>query len=153
MDPLPTPICVDASLAVAFLLPDEASPALSAYWDAWVAQQRRLVVPYHFAAELGSAVRRAAVEGRIARETEDQVLTRLAEDIMPFVTIPPLTLATWQRVWAWAVRLRRSNLYDAFYLAVAEEAGAELWTTDENLLRSLEADGQPAPEWFHLLTP
>ncbi|HEY2702122.1 MAG TPA: nucleic acid-binding protein, partial [Candidatus Dormibacteraeota bacterium] len=42
-----------------------------------------------------------------------------------------------------ALQLRRRSAYDAAYLALAEDLGAELWTFDAALVRNAGARGHP----------
>jgi predicted nucleic acid-binding protein len=42
--------------------------------------------------------------------------------------------------------LHRASEYDSFYLAIAEEFKAELWTADKRLINSLQ---DHKPTWLH----
>jgi predicted nucleic acid-binding protein len=46
------------------------------------------------------------------------------------------------------VKLNRAAAYDCFYLAIAEALGADFWTADQRLYRSLEAERLG---WLHCL--
>jgi predicted nucleic acid-binding protein len=110
-------------------------------------------VPPHFQAEVVTAVRRAVIQGRISLDDEDAALDALADDMLPDLEPAPCTAGTWRRAVLLARRLCRANVYDTLYLAVAEEARAEYWTADGNLVRALEADGSERPKWVHLIEP
>jgi predicted nucleic acid-binding protein len=46
----------------------------------------------------------------------------------------------------WATRLRQKAAYDGFYLAAAEQLGAELWTADQALVSNAL---QVGASWVH----
>lgn len=46
----------------------------------------------------------------------------------------------------WTQKLKRASAYDSFYLAIADEYNAPLWTADGNLVRSANVD------WIHVGT-
>jgi predicted nucleic acid-binding protein len=146
-------VCLDASLAVAIALPEPLSARALAAWQQWLEEERVVVAPPHFGAELLSAVRRAVVLGRVTPDEEVRCLELCLRVILPNVEPRWPDAGTWQRTWLWAERLRRSTVYDSLYLAVAEETGAGYWTADANLVRALQADGQAVPHWVHLLEP
>ncbi|MBI3945150.1 MAG: type II toxin-antitoxin system VapC family toxin [Armatimonadetes bacterium] len=152
--PPPSPICVDASVVAAILMPDPLSEAATRAWQSWLAGGRILVAPVHYAAEAVSAIRRWALFGQVSVEEETAALTDLLTRIFPLVEVPAHNPETWHRACVLARReLRRAGVYDTLYLAVAEEMGAEFWTGDQNLERALTADGRPLPPWIHILTP
>lgn len=152
-EPLLVPACVDASFVAAVLLTEPSGPRAGALWEEWVSSDRRLLSAVPFAGEVISAVRRARVRGRLSADRANQAFRTFVDDLLPDVEVVPGTVGTWERAWEWSEELGRANVYDSIYLALAEEMGAEFWTTDENLYRALEADGRPAPAWVHLVTP
>lgn len=155
MDGLPEvrPVCVDASLAVATLVPEPVSPQADAAWQSWSDEGRLLIAPPHFVAEVLTAIRRAGLRDDEAAAAEGQALDIFLHRILLGVSLSPYRPEICRRAWEWARRLRRANVYDTLYLAVAEEAGAEFWTADGNLVRALEADGSERPKWVHLIEP
>jgi len=53
-----------------------------------------------------------------------------------------------QAVLEWAGRLNQSRAYDAFYMALAEELGAEFWTADQRLARAAQQAGVTWTHWI-----
>ena len=151
--PASVPICVDASLAAATLLPEPASAAAVIAWRRWTQAGRLLLVPPHFAAEVLTAIRRATLRGRITDDEESVALDLFLTGTRRNVRIRSGSPQVWRRACEMSRELRRANVYDTLYLALAERAGAEFWTADDNLVRAVEASGQPAPADVHLLTP
>jgi len=145
------PVCLDASLAVALALPEVVTPQALPLWQQWLDEERAIIVPPHFVVEVLSAVRRARVLDRLTAEEERDALDLCLDEILPRVTPLWSDDNTWRIAWNWALRLRRGSLYDPLYLAVAESVGAEFWTADGNLVRAMEADGQPRLGWAPLL--
>ena len=48
----------------------------------------------------------------------------------------------------WATRLRQKGAYDGFYLAAAEQLGAELWTADQALVNNALQVGVSWVRWM-----
>lgn len=151
--PPQSPICVDASVVATMLLPESTTDRAIEQWQAWVDAERPLIAPPHFAPEVVSAARRAVLQGRITLAEEDAALQAFLDRLLPKVTVRQVGQFVWERAVARARDLNRAGVYDTLYLAVAEDAGAEFWTTDGNLTRALEADGDPLPAWVHLVEP
>ncbi len=59
------------------------------------------------------------------------------------VELFPLTPDQARAAVAWAARLGQRRAYDGFYLALAEEVGAELWSADLRLVASVRQAGTP----------
>lgn len=79
---------------------------------------------------------------------------RLISDLIAYSALEILT-TEWgiQRIevpersaFDWATRLRQRAAYDGFYLAAAEQLGAELWTADKALASNA---GQLGESWVH----
>ncbi|HFC08275.1 MAG TPA: PIN domain-containing protein [Chloroflexi bacterium] len=93
----------------------------------WFSQQATIVVPGLWVYEVTSVVyrygRQKAVDARqalaIILDTPDEIIH------------PDSALAI--AAHDWAERLGQAKAYDAFYLALAEQLGAEFWTGDKRL--------------------
>jgi len=48
----------------------------------------------------------------------------------------------------WAERLGQSKAYDAQYVALAEQMGAELWSADQRLVNALQAQEVSWAHWI-----
>lgn len=122
----------DASVVVKWLLEEPGSEVAMALAELWADRGARVVVPVLLWCEVGNVLHRRTLEGKLtatqARRAVDglrqlQLETRSEQALMPRA----LELA-WQ--------LRLPSVYDAVYLAIAENEEAELWTFDARLARA-----------------
>lgn len=96
----------------------------------WRMDRVHLVAPDIWLPEVISVVRQAVYLHLIA--PEDGLAA--AEDVFRLgVEVIPSDFDLCRRALAWAERLGQSKAYDSFYLALAEQLGAELWTGDVRL--------------------
>ncbi len=126
---------VDASVVLKWQLDDEhdVDNALALRDDFLIAEQLELDAPVLLAYELTNAIRSAAVRARLAPEvTEEALGNLLACGIGLHAPVP-------ERILALALRFNISG-YDAAYVAVAEDLGAELWTADKPLYEATRGD-------------
>jgi len=131
-------IVVDANLAVWAIVPVVAPVDVIDLFASWHRQGRRLVAPALWLAECISAVRRSVYAGALSEEEGRTAL----EDLFALeVEILPLTLQQTRSAFAWAARLGQAQAYDGFYLALAQELGAELWTGDRRLAHGAQQAG------------
>jgi predicted nucleic acid-binding protein len=72
---------------------------------------------------------------------------RMASDLLAleFHRVAP-TLKLHQSALLWAERIGPSKVYDAHYLALAEDLSAEFWTADRRLFHTLQGLGA---SWVH----
>jgi predicted nucleic acid-binding protein len=118
-------LVVDASAVVAYLVDD----GFDGRWAEDVFAGSPLVAPQLLHAEVANVLRRAELAGDIDAETasaahDDLLLLRV--DLAGYATCA-------RRVW----ELRPSlTVYDAWYVALAEEIGAPLATLDRRLARA-----------------
>ena len=126
-------VCVDASLAVAWLSWEEYTPIANALRQEWREKGVQMVGPSLFHAEVTSAIRQRVYFKRILPEEGEEAFS-IYLDI-------PIRIIDKQKVYRKAWELAREfNLpvcYDMQYLAVAELEDCELWTADRRLANSL----------------
>jgi len=126
-------ICVDASVAAKWVLAEEHSArALALFYDSAAAREP-VVIPPLLPLEVTNIIRQRVRRGTLTVDDAEHAL----EEFLTF----PLTLTTSPSPHTEALRLaNQHNLpaaYDAYYLALAETAGAVLWTADQRLLRAV----------------
>lgn len=126
-------VCVDASLVLMLLLPDEHRDWVDSLWHHWA---RENVTPFSaplLYAEVTSVLREAVFFGRLESEEGDQAFDTFCE-----LSIPTSTRTDLHRLaWGLAKEHHQPRAYDATYLAVARAEGCDLWTGDRRLVNSV----------------
>ena len=142
-------VCVDASLAIAWIIRERFTDSALALRGAWVRETVELVAPPIFPSEVTSTIRRMAYQGALSPEEGRQALERAPA--WP-VTVREDSDDLQRQAYELATRFNRPRAYDAQYLALAEAEGCELWTGDERLINALQ--GQlPWAHWIGDYTP
>lgn len=121
--------CVDASVVVKWLVKEiDREYALMLYENVTVLGGT-FVGPAHVLTEVSSAIYKRVRLGGM--ELEDAL--RLIDDVqaLPIVAMSPPGLH--RRAFEIADQFGLKWIYDAFYVALAEIVGCELWTADETL--------------------
>jgi len=125
------PFVLDASVALAWLLPDEVSDAVDALADR-IAEDAA-VVPAIWTLEIGNALLTAERRGRISRKERDRCLQLLtAIQVAVDAPFPLAKLAD-------LVKLASDHdltTYDASYLLLARERGLALATVDQHMRKA-----------------
>lgn len=122
-------VCVDASLVVAWLLPEEFSDEAFMLKERWAGEGVELVAPVMLASEVPSTLRQAVYGGRILAAEGDEAFAAFLD--LPIRIIQPKNLLL--RAWEIGKSVNAPRLYDAFYVALADIEGCELWTADRRL--------------------
>jgi len=127
-------ICVDASVVVALVTPEEQSQLALDMWGEWMRAEARVIAPTLLLYEVTSALRRKAARGTLSQSDARRALEEaLALDI-ELLTLPELCLAGFDL----AGRFQRSAAYDTCYLALAQAQEGEFWTADERLYNAVK---------------
>jgi predicted nucleic acid-binding protein len=130
---------LDASVALAWMLPDEAHAAEARRLIEAVVEEGA-VVPGHWRLEVGNGLLMAEQRRRVPQGTMAAMLGRLAA--LP-IALDPETAA---RAWDAAPTLARRHglsLYDAAYLELAVREGLALASFDASLRRAAIAEQVP----------
>ena len=123
------PVCIDASFALAWLLPYQRSANVDRAWLQLLASGQRLLVPPLFLAECTSVIREACFEGNLTP-------TRAAEAVAALVELPVTLMmdrSIYGRALDLATRFQVRRAYDTQYLAAAEIERCELLTVDRSM--------------------
>jgi predicted nucleic acid-binding protein len=138
-----TPVVVDASFALRLLVPAADTAVAHEHWRQWHQECRNLLAPAYWAVEVTSGLRRLEANAQL---TELEVERALERSFDLGVDLLPVDAALSRAALAWARRLGQAKAYDGFYLAMAELAGADLWTADLRLARGARQTGVT---WVH----
>lgn len=136
-------IVLDANLLAALILPLPYSQATQTRITNWKLAGEPLAAPVLWEYELTTALRRAVYQGLLTQEKATLALHK-ARSVNVNSVWPTEVLH--QRALIWADRLGQSKAYDAQYLALAEQTGAELWTGDRRLANNAHHLGL---SWVH----
>lgn len=124
-------VCIDASLALKLVLAETDSDRVQAQWQRWIEEGTELVAPTLFVFESISAIRLNETRKLITAEAADLAFREFLEQIQEVHLMLPNDLHS--RAWELAKRLKQSQVYDAYYLALAESLDCEFWTADDRL--------------------
>jgi len=131
-------VVVDANLLVALALNDPRAPAVDRLLRAWASAGETLHAPELLPYEAANALTWAVVAGHLARDRVAAAWERL---MLVGVQLHPL--GDGAAAVETALRLERSNAYDAAYVVLAQTLDAEVWTLDGPLGRNASALGLP----------
>jgi predicted nucleic acid-binding protein len=139
----PRAIVVDASVCIWAVLPSMAAADAVSIIQEWRTHERRLCAPPLWLPECLSAVRHAVARGSISpAQGHDAV-----DDLLDLeIEIVPGSPQQCHRALDWAARLGQARAYDATYVALAEDLGAEFWTADRRLANAAH---QAGAVWVH----
>lgn len=125
-------VCVDAGLLVKVVVQEPDSERADALFAAWKAEDRQMIAPPFFAAEVDSVLRqKVMLRHELTEELADACFAAASQVPVETLTVPGQR----ERAWALARDLGMPHVYDATYLALAELAGCEFWTADAALYR------------------
>jgi len=127
-------VCVDSSLALAWLLVAQQNDNADALRQEWSEKRIKLLGPPMFHAEVTSVLRQQVFFKRILPEEGEEVFSIYQEIPVRIIDEP----AMYRKAWELAKEFNLPVCYDMQYLAVAELEDCELWTADKKLANSLQ---------------
>ena len=135
-----SPIVVDASVALRWLIPDALSKACWQLYDRISESNLDITVPalwqYEITSSLARAVRMTGMDTTLALG-----LLAQAEALGCILVLPDEEHN--HRAMDWALKLERASAYDCYYLALAEILKCEFWTADRHLFNAVDE------RWIH----
>lgn len=132
---MPGAVCVDASLAIKWIFPEDLSDEATNLRRRWRADEITQVAPQLFPAEVTSIVRERAFRGELAPAEAAAVLERALRWPVRLAAPDPELQRT---ALEFASRFNHPKAHDAQYLALAYLLDCELWTGDKRLVNSLQ---------------
>ncbi len=138
-------ICVDASLALKLVLSETDSDSAQAAWQNWERAGVEIVTPSLFTYETTSVLRNRVYRKEITQKEADEGAKILAALEITFYQPEAIRESAWEL----ARRFNRPTVYDAFYLALAQEEGCPFWTGDKRLYNTVKSQ----LKWVHVLEP
>lgn len=135
-------VCVDASFVVRLIVAHNDSRPKSIL-ESWLDQRRQLVAPTLLFYEVSNALYLYQRTGQLNPETVHRALTTAT--VLPIQLHGGLELHRYAMICASKYGLKAT--YDAHYLALSEQVGADFWTADARLARAV----QSGLSWVNLL--
>jgi predicted nucleic acid-binding protein len=126
-------ICIDVSLALKLVLAEEDSPKAQRLWDTWIDTDVEIIAPSLFAFEGTSVICNKMYRGLVPPEEAELMFK--AFHLLGVRLLYPKDLH--QQAWELAKRFNRPQVYDSYYLALAEILDLEFWTGDERLYNTV----------------
>ncbi len=127
-------VCVDASLAVAWLSYEQHTAIANILRQEWREKGIQMVGPPLFHAEVTSTLRKQVYFKRILPEEGEEAFSICLEIPIKIIDEPEVYRLAWQL----AREFDLPACYDMQYVAVAELEDCELWTADRRLAHSLQ---------------
>ncbi len=124
-------VCVDANILVKLVLFEEYSDLASTLWQAWEEQEVERIAPPFMPFEAVSAIRSNLTRKLISAQEADIAFHNLQSHLQAVRLQSPPDLL--ERAWETAKGLRQGQVFDAYYVALAQLLDCELWTVDEKL--------------------
>ncbi len=128
--------CVDASLVVAWLVPNQRSASVEDVWLSYAQGADEFIGPPMLPAETLSAIRRLTSRGMLSQEESDGLVT----DFLSLSIPTPAPAGLYQHAYTLATRYHHSTVYDACYLALAELLSCNLLTLDQRLYNAVSEE-------------
>ncbi len=135
-------ICVDASLAVLWLVPTESSRQASDLLEQWTRLGVDFICPPLFDAEVTSVIRLYVHLKKLLPEEGEEAFSGYSS--LGVNTLSPGRLT--QTAWELARKYNQPRTYDMQYLALAELKDCEFWTGDKRLANAVH--GNKRVKWF-----
>ena len=123
-------VCVDASVAVAWLTLEEYTQNANALRLEWRENQVDMVCPGLFHVEVASAIRKQVYLKNLLPDEGEEAFALSLE--IPLSVIDGAEVQ--RKAWELAKHFNLPVCYDMQYLAVAEMEDCELWTADRRLV-------------------
>ena len=125
--------CLDANVVVKVVIEEILSQEARALVSNAFASKVGLIAPHFFDAEVFGALRKKVYGGEITKESAELAFGKL--HTLPVQLVPTSRLL--DRAWDIGRQCNLRWLYDAFYVALAEEKSCTLWTADMELYRAV----------------
>lgn len=122
-------ICVDASITLKLVLPEEDSHLARSLWQRWLEEDLTIIAPTLWTYEVTSVIRNQVHRRKIAATAEAEAIEAVHN--LSVRTLAPAGLH--RRAWELARQFDRPAAYDSHYLALAEMVGCPFWTADKRL--------------------
>ena len=126
--------CIDANVLVKAVTEETLSEKATALMSDALIMEIRLIAPHFFDVETNAAVRKKVYSGEISSKIGDLAFEKLKQFPVQVLSTSHLL----DRAWEIARQFHLRWLYDAFYVALAEDRACALWTADKELYEAVK---------------
>lgn len=136
-------ICIDASLAVKWVLAEEYSERALAFLQNCINSDTKFVAPSHIRFEVTSVIRNHVYRGNISERTGKEAFNVFHDIHLDLRHDRQI----FDEAWRLALIYKRPTTYDSYYLALAKLEGCDLWTADRRLINAVK-ESLPWVKWI-----
>jgi predicted nucleic acid-binding protein len=126
-------VCIDASLAIEWVIPTQNDLLFESLLQSWDRNGTDLISPPLFNAEVSSAIRRFVYLKKLLPGQGEKAFLFFQELDVRIINPPELTVTAFKL----AKQFNLPVCYDTQYVALAELADCELWTADKRLANAV----------------
>jgi predicted nucleic acid-binding protein len=138
-------IVIDANIGISFIFPLPYSHQSLEQMNRWRTDKVRIMVPALWRYEILSSLRKAIASRLISFDSALDAYHVLQDMAFEERSLAPGSAAA---ILQWAERVGQIVAYDAVYLALCEQEGAEFWTADRRLA---EVTHRAGVDWVYLV--
>lgn len=138
-------VVVDTSIVIKWVLYEPDSPFAQALLSEWINKEMEIRAPVLLGYEITNILYQKVRKGEITHAQAYKALTRALKSdlVLDSSTGTVLNLKAME----FADRFHLPAAYDAYFLALAERRGCELWTADTRMWRAVRGH----LDWVHTL--
>lgn len=127
-------IVIDASLCLRLALPNPSQLTVQKHFREWINKGYSLIAPSLWVYEVTSAINKSVRFEQITHDEGEETLRQILS--LAIEVVPPSEVLA-AAAFEWKTKLQRASAYDSFYLALADDNNAPMWTADGRLVRAV----------------
>lgn len=128
-------VCVDASLAAKWVLPEEHREKALALVAEWERNSVEVIAPPLLPIEVTNAIRKRVFRGEISHEQAKRLLQTFSRFQVTLYVPDDL----YEEALSVAQEFNRPTVYDSHYVALAKLFSCELWTADKRFYNAVSS--------------
>ena len=136
-------VCIDASLVVQWLVPEQHSEQSLMLLEDWTESQTEMVAPTLLLFEVVAILRFLVVQKVVSEEIGSESVARLTRLPIRYTS----RIAIFPLAWSLAQEFRLPTIYDSAYLALARLLKSDFWTADRKFYKAVKAHA-PEVRWI-----